>query len=273
MLGQLLINPLILYKEYTKRLVKARFQYKADAWLISFAVFCRESMGVVVVYLTLLRFRYINGWNMNEMFFLFSLLFLTYSIVVFFFTGLRDFSSLVYSGEFDRYLLRPQGILFQVIVSKADYLASIGHGSLGIILFLKTAHAVGIVWNLPTITYYFAAIIGGVLIQASIFLLFSCSSFWLIKTDNLMNFLFYNTRRFAGYPVSIYPGFIQKLLLFVVPFAFVNYFPAQYFLRKPDLANYWSGYIYLTPIVGLVMFITVYYVWNISLRRYSSTGN
>ena len=160
-----------------------------------------------------------------------------------------------------------------MIASRADYLACIGHGTLGIVLFLKTARLIGIEWDIRSVVYYLTAIIGGVIIQASIFMIFSCSSFWTIKTGNLMNFLFYNTRKFAGYPISIYPGIIQKLLIFIIPFAFVNYFPAQFFLRKPDMAGYWNGYVYLAPLVGVMMFALANIFWRFSVKHYSSTGN
>ncbi|HYH02307.1 MAG TPA: ABC-2 family transporter protein [Bacillota bacterium] len=262
-----------MFRRYSKLLVKTRFQYKLDAFLLSFAVFCREAVGIIVVYLTLRKFDAINGWRMPEMLFLFSLIFLTYSLLVLFFTGIRDFDSLIHSGSFDRYLLRPQGLLFQVIASKADYFASIGHGSLGVILFLTTAQKVGIVWNLPNIVYYCFSIIGGVMIQAAIFMLFSCFSFWTVKTGNLRGFFFFNARKFAGYPLSIFPGFIQTLLIYIMPFAFVNYFPAQYLLRKPDMAMYWDGCLYLTLPIGVILFGLAYLFWQFGLKHYSSTGN
>lgn len=67
---------------YTKTIMKAWFQYKVDAVLRSLAVFLRESTGIIVIYFALLKFDTLNGWNLPEMFFLFSLLFLTYGIMI-----------------------------------------------------------------------------------------------------------------------------------------------------------------------------------------------
>lgn len=262
-----------LYYIYIKYISKSWFQYKVDAVLRSFAVFFREATGIFVIYLTLQSFDSINGWNFYELLFLFSILFVTYGILILFCTGLRDFSKLVYSGELDRFLLRPRGILMQVMASNADMFAAVGHGGLGITLFLICANKVGIHWTLGNIVYYVVVIISGVVIQASIFLLISCSSFWFIKIDELMDMMYYNTRKFAGYPISIYNNFIQKILMFGVPFAFVNYFPAQYFLRKDDLKQYWNGYIYLSPVIAIIMFIIIFFIWKRSLKRYSSVGN
>ncbi|MDB5054465.1 MAG: hypothetical protein JWM44_2515 [Bacilli bacterium] len=268
-----LIATLIIFLKYSKISLKTTLEYKFDRSLIVFAIFCREMTSVIVMFLILTRFLHIKGWELNELFFLYSFLFLSYSLFVFLFAGVRDFDGMVHSGEFDRFLTRPLGLLFQIIASRVDYPATLGHGIVGALLFLNTAFSVGIDWNLTNIIYYIVALLGGAIIQASIFMLSSCFSFWTVKTENIRNLIFFNSRRIAGYPISFYPGFIQKLLIFVVPFAFVNYFPAQFYLRKDDLHSFWDGYLYLTPVVGIVMFILVYMVWKQGVKNYSSTGN
>ena len=267
------INHINLYIKFSKLIIKSRFQYRVDSVLRTLAVFCREAANIVIVYFTLLKFGELNGWTMKEMFFLFSLIFLSYSIMILLFTNIRDFDYLIHSGEFDRYLVRPRNLLFQVIASDSDYFAGIGHGAVGLVLFFSTTNSLGIEWNCRSIIYFLVTLLGGVAIQFSIFMFFACTSFWTIKSENLRYFIFNNTRKFAGYPISIYPAIIQKILIFVVPFAFVNYFPAQYFLRKPDMGLYWGGYIYLTPIVGILTVILVYVLWRVGLKHYSSTGN
>ena len=38
---------------------------------------------------------------------------------------------------------------------------------------------------------------------------------------------------FTRYPISIYTRAVRIVLSFVFPFAFMNYFPAKYFLKRP----------------------------------------
>ncbi|TXK77425.1 ABC transporter permease [Paenibacillus sp. N3.4] len=264
---------LSLFFHYTKLTLKTTLEYKFDRSLITIAIFCREMISVTVMVLILLRFLHIKGWEMNELMFLYSFLFLSYSLFVFLFAGVRDFDGMVHSGEFDRFLTRPLGLLYQIIASRVDYPATLGHGIVGIILFANTAFSVGIHWNFPNMVFYILALLGGAIIQASIFMLSACFSFWSVKTENLRNLIFFNTRRMAGYPISFYPTMIQKLLIFVVPFSFVNYFPAQFFLNKGGADQFWGGYMYMTPLVGLVMFTLVSVIWKFGVRNYTSTGN
>lgn len=258
---------------YLKTTAKSWFQYRVDALLRSLAVFLRESTGIIVIYLTLLKFDRLNGWNIYEMLFLYSLLFLTYGIMIIFFTGLRDFGETVRSGNFDRFLVRPRGLLFQILFVNADWFAAIGHGTLGVALFVLSAGKVGIVWNGFTICYYVLAVLGGVLIQGALFLVLASLNIYLLETNSLKELLYWNMRRFAGYPISIFHKIIQFCMIYVVPFAFVNYFPAQFLLRKPDMAAYPTIYLYLTPIVGVGMYLIAYLFWRYSLRYYKSSGN
>lgn len=253
--------------------ILTRMQYRIDSIVATLAVFVRESTNIIVIYLALLKFDKINGWNVNEMLFLFSILFLTYAFVVSLFADLRDFSCMIREGRFDRLLVRPRGLLFQLILNNADLMASAGHGTLGILLFLISANRVGITWDFLTILYYIGAIIGGVLIQGGMFVFFSALSFYFVETNSIREIFYWNMRKFAGYPISIYNKLIQGLMIYVIPFAFVNYFPAQYLLRKEDMVNYNEMYMYIAPVVGVVIYLAAYGFWRISVKRYNSTGN
>lgn len=267
------MNEIKIALQSLKMSILARLQYRVDSIVATLAVFLREATGIVVIYLALIKFDHMNGWNVNEMLFLFSLLFVTYSIIVVLFADLRDFSCMIREGRFDRLVVRPRGLLCQLISNNADIIAALGHGMLGIILFLVSADRVGIQWNLKTAGYYFSTIIGGVLIQGGMFIIFSALSFYFVETNSIREIFYWNMRKFAGYPISIYNKLIQGIMIYVVPFAFVNYFPAQYLLRKPDMEEYPAVYMYIAPLVGIVVYLAAYVFWRVSIRHYKSTGN
>ncbi len=266
-------NTLQLIGLYMRTTIRSWFQYRVDAVLRSVAVFLREATGIIAIYFTLLRFDELNGWNLQELMFLYSLLFLTYGILIIFFTGLRDFGVTVRTGRFDRYILRPRGLLFQMIFVNADWFAAVGHGGLGILLFAATAGRVGIQWSPGTIVYYVLAVAGGVLIQGAIFLFLATLNIFLLETGSLKELMYHDTRRLAGYPISIFPKLIQGLMIYVIPMAFVNYFPAQFLLRKSDMAAFPEYFIYMTPVVGAGTYLLAYLFWRFGLRFYKSSGN
>ncbi|MBQ3024522.1 MAG: ABC-2 family transporter protein [Spirochaetaceae bacterium] len=267
------MNIFKLYLFYTKISLKSWFQYKIDACLRSFAVFLREGANIIVIYLTLKSFNDLNGWTTFELLFLYSFIFFTYSILIVFFTGLRDIERLVNTGNFDRFLLRPQGVLFQTLASNSDWFAAIGHGMLGLILIIFSAYKIGIKFTFFNIFYFIFSIISGVFIQGAIFLFIASISFFSIKVNNLRNILYYDIRQFAGYPIDMFPKILQILMIYIIPFAFVNFFPAQFFLNKFDVNNFHTAYIYIAPIIGFLLYFLAYMFWKFSLKHYKSTGN
>ncbi|MCQ2577354.1 MAG: ABC-2 family transporter protein [Treponema sp.] len=267
------MDSLRMYGYYVKNTIKSWFQYKLDACLRSLAVFLREGAGIIIIYLTLKSFDSLNGWNTMELFFLYSLIFVTYGIFIIFFTGLRDFEWMVNNGSLDRFLLRPRGVLFQILSSNSDWFAAIGHGTLGITLMLVSANRIGVVWTFGNILYFITAILSGVLIQGAVFLFTASLCFFFMKVGNLRKVLYYEPRRFAGYPISIYPKIIQFLMIYILPFAFVNYFPVQFILTKPDMAQFSKGLMYIAPAIGFALYMLSYLFWRFSLKHYHSSGN
>lgn len=263
----------VLFAVYSKITIKSWFQYKLNACIQAFTVFLRESVNIIVMYITLMYFDNINGWDKFDLLFLYSLLYITYGILLIFCTGIRDFEKIVIRGEFDRILLRPRGVLFQIIVNDVDWFAVLGHGGLGISLFIFSANNVGIEWNLVNIFYYVIAIFCGTVIQASLFLFFAALTFYTIKSDGVKGILYWNMRKIAGYPISVFKKEIQIIIIFVVPFAFVNYFPAQYLIRNNDLNEYPLVLLYLSPIIAAIYVTIAYLFWKWSLKKYTSTGN
>ena len=258
---------------YTRMIFRSWFQYRVDAILRSLAVFLRESTAIIVIVFTLMKFDSLNGWNIYEMLFLSSLIYVTYGFLIIFFTGLRDFGGTVRSGGFDRYILRPRGLLFQLIFANADWFAAVGQGGLGILLFIVSASKIGVVWTPIRVLYYILTITGGVLIQGAIFLFLATLNIYLLETNTLKELLYWNTRKFACYPMTIFHKAIQFCMTYVVPFAFVNYFPAQFLLRKNDMTAYPAVFMYLTPVVGIVMYLLAYAFWRFSIKYYKSSGN
>jgi len=265
------MNPVALYFAYGSLSLKALFAFRIDAVLRTLAVFVREFASVIVVYLILQRFPDLGGWNMNEVLFLFSFLFLTYAIMIALFTGFRDFDMIVNSGKLDLLLIRPRGTMFQLMAYNSDYLATLGHGAVGITLLVWSAQAVGIVWNPARVAFLLLTLVSGVLIQGAIFVAFSCLSLWFGKSGNVFRALYRNSRKIAGYPLSIFPDAVRSIVLYIMPFAFVNYFPAAWLLGKTD--GFWPGLPFLSWLIGPLLFALAYVLWRFSLLRYSSTGH
>lgn len=253
---------------YVKLSFKVSMQYKFDRFFILFAVIIRELGNVIPVILLLTRFISIKGWTVDELLLLYSFLFLSYSFFILFFTGIRDFEDLVYDGELDRLYLRPQGVLFQAIMGKVDIPAAIGYLIIGILLFVKSANALSIKFTPFSFLIIVFVLFVGMMIQFSIFLISASFSFRNVKVTSMRNLFFFSARRAAAYPLSFFAPGIQFVLTYLLPFAFINYFPTLYFLNKPVSIEK-NVFLVFVPIL---LFAFSIWFWRVSIKKYSSTG-
>ena len=75
--------------------------------------------------------------------------------------------------------------------------------------------------------------------------------------------------RFIDLPLDVYHPAISFVLTFIVPIAFINYYPAELFLGK----GVFMQFAYLTPIIGIISFIIAYGFWKYGIKNYTSTGS
>ena len=115
-------------------------------------------------------------------------------------------------------------------------------------------------------------IISGVFIQAGALLLLSAVNFWVIRGDKLIDLFFYDTIPFIRYPINIYPKMIQGFLTFILPYAFINFYPSVYLFGKDEKTIFFDELQYIAPVVSCIFFILGVLVWNKGKNRYQSTG-
>jgi ABC-2 type transport system permease protein len=81
--------------------------------------------------------------------------------------------------------------------------------------------------------------------------------------------LVWNIQNYGRYPVRIYNKVIQILLTWILPFAFVGFYPAAYFLDP----IHWAKMAYLTPLIGVAFFSLALMFWNYGVKQYRGAGS
>ena len=110
----------------------------------------------------------------------------------------------------------------------------------------------------------FFSIVGALIIGA-INTIFSISSFWTYRSNEVI-WSFYRMYTFTEYQIDIYNGFIKILITVILPFAFVAYYPTISYLG----VNHYM--IYLSPVIAIILWIVAVKLWNLALNKYRSTG-
>jgi len=120
--------------------------------------------------------------------------------------------------------------------------------------------------------YLALAILGGVLIQSGAMILLGSLSFWMLRSRDLAEIVYYEMRVFVHYPLSIFPTSIRIILTYVFPWAIINYYPSLVILKKVQTTEEFILGI-LSPVIGVLFFLLSLFVFNRGLRRYSGSGS
>jgi ABC-2 type transport system permease protein len=98
-------------------------------------------------------------------------------------------------------------------------------------------------------------------------------SFFTIESLEIANVLSYGGVQAAQYPLAAYARWFRRLLIWVVPFGAVAYFPVLAILGKADPLGFplWIGTV--SPLLGFVFLGAAFLAWRWGVRHYMSTGS
>lgn len=261
-----------VYRQYWRINFLTALEYRANFIVWFGFTFVYHATALAALWIVLQEFPEMNGWRFPEMAFLYSLWMLAHALNNTLFLTVGDIPEDVREGEIDRLLVRPLNALFQVITTPQQIFPD------ELVLALVT-FGLATSWASPIIDAWFVifvplVVIGGALIDFSVNLLIATCAFWFVKVDALRWIAFQMEQEFTRYPISIYTKGVRLVLTFLLPYAFMNYFPATFFLDKSEDALHLSSQVgLLTPLVGLVCFAIAYAFWRVGLDRYQGVGH
>ena len=117
------------------------------------------------------------------------------------------------------------------------------------------------------ITLFFM-ILCTIVIYSELFVMKAGITFFTIQGLEIMNIFTDGARDLTQYPLNIYHEWVRKFFTYILPLAFVNYYPLLYVIGKTKNKLYM-----ITPFVALLFVIPCYLVWRIGLKRYKSIGS
>lgn len=215
----------------------------------------------------------LSGWTADEVLLLYGISILSYSIgAAFFFTPSSGLSAKIRSGEFDASLTKPLHPFIHEMFTGFN-LGYVSHFTLSTAVIVFALVRVGFQCTFLSLLRLVLVVLGAALIQAAALIAGSVMSFFTVNENPVLDFLLFNMKKFIDYPITVYPRGIQFILTFIVPFAFMNFYPASLLLGKPVPEGFPAVLPYLTPAVGALCFALSVLLWNWGLRHYKSTGS
>jgi ABC-2 type transport system permease protein len=261
-----------VYGQYWRINILTTLEYRENFLIWFLFTFIYHGTAIASLWIVLKAFPSMNGWDFRDMAFLYALWMVAHALHNTFFSTVGEIPDHIRDGEFDRLLLRPLDTLFQAIATPGQVFPD--ELILALVTFVVATVYSGVRVDAIFLIFVPLVAIGGALIDLGLNLIISTAAFWVVKVDALRWIFVQLEQEFTRYPLSIYSRGVRLLLTFVFPFAFMNYFPAAYFLRKGDGAFAFPAAVGLaTPLIGVVFVGVAYGFWRFGLNRYQGVGH
>ncbi len=257
-----------IFAAYFAQFIKTRLAYRVD-FMIDLAANL-FSLGVQLAVLTVLfgKVDALQGWTYEQVLFIYGFSMLPLGLFNLVSVNIYRFSEqYIIEGNFDRVLLRPVNPLAQVLFSSFG-INGLNELVLGTAVMLYAGGKLGLQPGMVDLLLLPVFAATAALVFLGVFLGLTSVSFWFEDRMGLAPPV-YNVIRFSRYPVTIFHPLIRMLLTFVLPFAWVAFYPAAWFVGTDEFRRL----ALLTPVVGVLTFGLAYLVWTRGTRRYASTGS
>jgi len=235
--------------------------------------FFMQWINVAFIWIVLERFHALKGWTLPQVIFLFSLRLISHFPHLFFCMRAKDgLDGFITGGTLDRFLVRPINPLYHILVSKT-HLKSFTDLTVGVILFATASGMLQIHWTALNILFLILIIISGAIIETAVFLMVSVVAFWTMEAGQLKWIVDNLSDTLNQYPLSIYGTLAQFLMTFIIPLAFMSYYPATYFLRITETTLFHPYFAFLTPLAAGLFGLIAYRFWKVGINNYQGAGS
>jgi ABC-2 type transport system permease protein len=262
-----------IYRRLISVKIRGQMQYRASFLFDVFSTALITAVEFGSLALIIQRFESIAGWTLAEVAFLYGLINISFGLMDMLFSGFdpQNFGIQVRRGTFDQLLLRPVNITLQVLGSEF-ILRRLGRIAQGAVIFVIAASRLDIHWTVEKIVYLPVVAASLVCFFGGLFIIGATVSFWTVESLEVVNIFTYGGTEMMSYPMHIYQDWMRYFFTYIIPAIFLNYYPALYFLGKPDPFDLPSFAPFLSPLVGFGVLAFSLSFWNFGIRHYQSTG-
>lgn len=213
----------------------------------------------------------LGEWSVAEVAFLYGISSVTFAATDLAIGHIDLLPEMIRKGDFDLVLVRPLGSLFQVVASDFT-LRRLGRVGQGLVILVVALTQLEIEWTAGRVGMLAVTVVAGSAIFAGVWIAFSTIAFWLVDSLEVANAFTYGGNFLASYPVNIFGAWLRRLVLFVVPLAFVAYLPSLYILDKKDELGLPRALQFASPLVAVATALAGGLLWRVAVRRYRSAG-
>jgi len=251
--------------------LKAQMQYRASFLMDILAQVLISGLDFAALAVLFSKFARLRGWSLWEVGLLYALVHSSFALAELAARGFDTFARQIREGGFDAFLIRPFSPFFMTLCS--DFHGRrVGRLAQALVVGFICCQKAGVVWTASKVAVFLSALAGGACFFVALFVIGATLCFWTVQSIELINIFTHGGIEAANVPISIYRRWFRSFFIFVVPLAWVNYFPALHILGRPDPLGFPPAVQWLAPLAGVAFLMLARLVWSFGVRHYQSTG-
>jgi ABC-2 type transport system permease protein len=245
-----------------------RFSFALD--LLSNMIFLGADLLTVLVVFH--QVPVLAGFGLAESLVIFGLSSLGFALADLAVGNIDQMKQYVRTGLLDAVLIRPLGVLWQLLALDVG-LRRVGRVLSGAVVLAFAVHHAGVALTPAKVLLLVLTPLAGAVFFGAMSVATATVAFWWVESGELSASLTDGGRDFTAYPMTVYGGWFRHLLGFGLGFGFVAYYPALILLDRPDPIGgpTWLGWC--GPLLALVAAGLAALAWRTGVRHYRSTGS
>jgi len=261
-----------VYRPLLASRVRGQLAYPLSFALDVLAQAIGQAIELVVILVLFSRVTSLGGFSADEVLLIYALAGISFGLADLVVGQLDELPRWIRTGELDVLLVRPLPVLAQLITADLQ-LRRLGRVLVGLAVLAVVLTRAPIAWSPMVVALLVLTPLIGAVIIGAIWVATCAVSFWVIEGRELANAFTYGSSLSTAYPLTVFAPWLRRLLTFVVPAAFVAYYPVMAILGRPDPLGLPGGVRYAAPLVALAAVAVAALIWRAAVRHYQGAGS
>ncbi|KOX17275.1 ABC transporter permease [Saccharothrix sp. NRRL B-16348] len=246
--------------------------YRASFVLQCLAQAVNQLAELAIILVLFNRVSALGGFSVSEVVLMYAIAGTAFGIADMVAGQLDELPTYIRTGTFDVLLLRPLGTLAQMMASDL-HLRKLGRIAAGLGALGYALSHNDIAWSVWAVVLVVVAPISGAVIFSSVWVAANSVCFWVVDGQELANTVTYGSSAFTSYPATVFGPWLRRFFAFVIPGAFVAYYPSLALLDRPDPLGGPALLGWISPLVAVAAAVVAGLVWRTAVRHYRGTGS
>lgn len=261
-----------IYAKLIGARLRGQMSYRASFVLQCVANALGQLTELAIILVLFDRVGALGGFSVDEVVLMYALAGTAFGIADLVASQLDELPTSIRTGTFDVLLLRPLGTLAQMMATDLP-LRKLGRIVAGVVVLVYALSHNDIAWSPFTAALVVVAPLSGAVIFSAIWIVANAICFWVVDGQELANAVTYGSNAFTSYPATVYDKWLRRFFAFVIPGAFVAYYPSLALLDRPDPLGGPAFLGWASPLVAVAAAVVAGLIWRAAVRHYRGTGS